>query len=248
MPKRYSFIEKLCLPLFYACSKLRHYLLASTCIVTCQADVIGHMLQQPILSGRIGKWAYALIEYDLAYEPLKYIKCQVVADFIIGHSIDQNSDESCNLVSFHPWKLFFDCLACREGLGVVLISPRGAIFEQSVHLEYFCTNNQVEYEAILFSLQILSSMGIKHVKAFGDSLLVVQQVTDMFQCFDGSLNAYLNKCLEIIALFNDFTMQHVSRDESTVANNLAQQASGFQSNLGKFSFLEKPNVLVYQTI
>ena len=29
------------------------------CIVTCQADVIKHMLQNLILSGRIGKWAYA---------------------------------------------------------------------------------------------------------------------------------------------------------------------------------------------
>jgi hypothetical protein len=64
---RYSFIEKLCLSLFYACSKLRHYFLSSTCIVTCQADVIKHMLQQPILSERISKWAYDLIEYDLAY-------------------------------------------------------------------------------------------------------------------------------------------------------------------------------------
>jgi hypothetical protein len=52
---RYSFIEKLCLSLFYACSKLRHYLLSSTCVVACQADVIKHMLQQPILSERIGK-------------------------------------------------------------------------------------------------------------------------------------------------------------------------------------------------
>jgi hypothetical protein len=52
---RYSFIEKLCLSLFYACSKLRHYLLSSTCIVACQADVIRCMLQQPILSGRIEK-------------------------------------------------------------------------------------------------------------------------------------------------------------------------------------------------
>jgi hypothetical protein len=42
---RYSFIEKLCLSLFYACSKLRHYLLSSTYIVACQADVIKHILQ-----------------------------------------------------------------------------------------------------------------------------------------------------------------------------------------------------------
>jgi hypothetical protein len=77
-----------------------------------------------------------LIEYDLAYEPLKFIKGQVVADFIVEHSIDQNSDESCNLVSIHPWKLFFDGSAYREGqgVGIVLISPREVVFEQSVHL------------------------------------------------------------------------------------------------------------------
>jgi hypothetical protein len=92
------------------------------------------MLLQPILSGRIRKWAYALIEYDLAYESLKSIKGHIVADFIIVHSVDQNGNESCNLVSICPWKLFFDGLACREGqsVGVVLVSPRGAIFEQSV--------------------------------------------------------------------------------------------------------------------
>jgi hypothetical protein len=42
---RYSFIEKLCLSLFYACSKLRHYLLSSACIVACEANVIRHILQ-----------------------------------------------------------------------------------------------------------------------------------------------------------------------------------------------------------
>jgi hypothetical protein len=116
-----------------------------------------------------------LIEYDLAYESLKSLKGQVVADFLVQHSIDQNSDESCNLVSICPWKLFFDGSTCREGqgVGIHLILPRGAVFEQSVHLEYFCMNNQAEYEAIMLGLQILSSMGIKHVEAFGDSLLVV---------------------------------------------------------------------------
>jgi ribonuclease HI len=108
-------------------------------------------------------------------------------------------------VTIHPWKLFFDGSICREGqgVGVVLISLRGAIFEQSVRLEYYCTNNQAKYEVILLGLQILSSKGIKHVEAFGDSLLVVQQIAGVFQCFDGSLNAYLEKCLKIIARFDD---------------------------------------------
>jgi ribonuclease HI len=123
-------------------------------------------------------------------------------------------------------------LACREGqgIGVVLVSSRGAIFEQSVPLEYFCTNNQAEYEAILLGLQILSSMSIKSVEVFGDSLLIMQQIASVFQCFDRSLNAYLDKYLEIVALFDDFTVQHVYRDENTLVNVLAQQASGFRSN------------------
>jgi hypothetical protein len=87
-------------------------------------------------------------------------------------------------------------------------------------------------------------MGVKHVDAFSDSLLVVQQVVDVFQCFDGSLNTYLGKCLEIIALLNDFAVQHVSRDENTATNDLAQQASGFRSNRGKFGFLKKLDFLV----
>jgi hypothetical protein len=71
---------------------------------------------------------------------------------------------------------------------------------------------------------------VKYVEAFSDLLLVVQQIAGTFQCFDGSLNTYLGKCLEIIALYDDFTVQHVSKDENTVANELVQQALGFLLN------------------
>ena len=102
---KYTFIEKLCLSLYYACTKLRHYLLSSTCIVTCQADVIKHMLQKPILSGRIGKWAYALVEYDLAYESLKSVKGQIVADFIVEHRINGEHELEVGYITCTPWKL-----------------------------------------------------------------------------------------------------------------------------------------------
>ena len=67
-------LKNLCLSLYYACTKLRHYLLSNACIVVCQTDVIKHMLQKSILSGRIGKWAYALVEYDLVCESLKSMR------------------------------------------------------------------------------------------------------------------------------------------------------------------------------
>jgi hypothetical protein len=89
-------------------------------------------------------------------------------------------------------------------------------------------------------------MDIKHVKAFGDSLLVMQQISGVYQCSDVSLNAYLDKCLEIIATFDDFTIQHIFKDENTVANDLAQQASDFWSNREKLYVLEKSDVPVFR--
>ena len=74
--------------------------------------------------------------------------------------------------------MFFDGSACDDGqeIGAVLISPSGTVFEFSNRLEEECTNNQVEYEVLLFGLEVLQSMSVKHVETFGDSLLVVQQV------------------------------------------------------------------------
>jgi hypothetical protein len=42
-------------------------------------------------------------------------------------------------------------------------------------------------------------------------------------------------------------VQHIFRDENIVVNDLAQQASSFQANRGKFGFLEKLDVLVYKS-
>jgi hypothetical protein len=99
---RYTFIEKLCLCLFYACTKCRCYLLSSHCTISVQTDVIKYKLENPIMSGRIGKLAYALIEYDLAYEPLKSMKGQVVADFIVQHWIEDTRKLDISYLTVTP--------------------------------------------------------------------------------------------------------------------------------------------------
>jgi hypothetical protein len=42
-----------------------------------------------------------------------------------------------------------------------------------------------------------------------------------------SLNAYFDRSLEIIATFDDFTVQHISRDENIVVNDLASKHQVF---------------------
>jgi hypothetical protein len=112
---RYFFIEKLCFLLYYACTKLRYYLLAS---------VIKHMLHRPILKQRLGKWAYALIEYDLVFESLKTMKGQVAPDFIIEHRVDIEHGDSLsvdiNFISCTSWKLYFDGSTCDKVLPLLL--------------------------------------------------------------------------------------------------------------------------------
>jgi hypothetical protein len=165
---RYTFLEKLCLRLFYACTKLRCYLLSSPCTISYQTVVTKYMLQNPIMSGRIGNWAYAPVEYDLAYESLKSMKGQVVADFIVEHHIDDPDEPDISYFTITPCT--FDGSVCNEGQGVaiVLMSPSNASFDFSSRLETYCTNNQA-CEGLLFSLELLDYMSVKYVKAFNDS-------------------------------------------------------------------------------
>jgi hypothetical protein len=93
---RYTPIKKLCMSLYYSFTKLRHYLLTSSCVIVSQYDVIKYMLQRPILSGRLEKWAYALVECDLRYETLRAMKGQVVVDFVVEHNVEENNN-ACNV-------------------------------------------------------------------------------------------------------------------------------------------------------
>ena len=82
-------------------------------------------------------------------------------------------------------------------------------------------------------------MGVKHVETYGDSLLVVQQVSKVCQCYNGSLNAYLDRCLDIISCFDEFVIRHIPRDSNQKADALAQQASGYNVTKKYFN-MRKP--------
>jgi ribonuclease HI len=224
---RYVHVDKLCLSLYFACSKFCHYILSNRCTVACQYDVLRNMMQRLILSERIGKWVYSLVEYDLSYEPLKAMRGQVVANFIIDHSVD--TDDTC-VIAVCLWRLFFDGSLCARGCGIgcLVVSPKGASPGLSIHLEYSCTNNQVEYEALVAGLEYLVSMGASHVEVFRDSQLVVHQINGRSQCLDGALNYYRDRCLDLIKKFDDFHIKHIQRSHNKEANELAQRAIGYE--------------------
>jgi hypothetical protein len=57
---------------------------------------------------------------------------------------------------------------------------------------------------------------------FGDSNLTMEQIIGDSQYLDGVLNSYRNKCLDIIKLFDTFSIKHIPREENSQANWLAQ--------------------------
>jgi hypothetical protein len=87
-------------------------------------------------------------------------------------------------------------------------------------------------------------MGVKHVEAYGDSLLVVKQVSKVCQCLNGFLNAYLDKCLDIISCMDEFVIYHVPREEYPRANALAQQASGYNVRI----FFPRTQTVAYSRV
>jgi hypothetical protein len=104
----------------------------------------------------------------------------------------------------------------------------------SIRLEFAYTNNQVEYESLLHGLEFLRDLGARDVDVFGDSNLIVQQIIRDSQCLDGVLNSYRDRCLDIIKLFDTFSIKHIPREETSWANWLAQQASGYIVSQGVF--------------
>lgn len=58
---RYLPMEKLCLALYAAAIKLRHYLLVTTVQIVSKVNLVRYLLHRPHLNGRLGKWALALL-------------------------------------------------------------------------------------------------------------------------------------------------------------------------------------------
>jgi hypothetical protein len=171
---RYHEMEKLCLYLFFTYTKLRHILLFAEIIVICKSDIIKHMLSAPVLKGRLGKWMFTLSEFDIRYQPTKAVKRQALADLII-----ERINTNIATLSVWAWAMYFDGSVCEDGcgIGILLVSPRGVTYSFSIRLPAPCTNNLAEYEAVHRGMELLVEDGAEAVEVFGDSKLVISQLT-----------------------------------------------------------------------
>ena len=80
------------------------------------------------------------------------------------------------------WTMRFDGSATTtsNGVGIVQSYENGDTIPLSFKLGFSCSNNAAEYEAYLTGLTITLSIGVKHMRVFGDSNLVVSQMKGDF--------------------------------------------------------------------
>jgi ribonuclease HI len=230
---RYHKIEKLCLYLFFTCTKLRHILLFAEIIVICKSDVIKHMLTAPVLKGRLRKWMFALSSFDIWYQPAKAVKGQALADLI-----EKRINTNIAKLSVHAWAMYFDGSACEDGcgIGVLLVSPRGVTYSFSVRLPAPCTNNLAEYEAVHRGMELLLEASVEAIEVFGDSKLVVSQLMKEYRCESKSLFPLWMQCHEFMTQFKYINFYWIPRSQNAEANDLAQKASGYKATIDEADF------------
>ena len=68
-------------------------------------------------------------------------------------------------------------------------------------LNFKCTNNMAEYEALLLGLKLIKSLGRIRVSVLGDSDLVIQQIKGNFLTNDPKLRSYRGTTIEILNTF-----------------------------------------------
>ena len=159
-------MEKLAFELVMATHKLKPYFQAHTVVVLTNRP-LRRAMSNPDATGRLAPWAIELSEFDIQYRPRTAIKGQVIANFIaeFTHDEDKGAEEPSQ------WSVHTDGSSNRQagGAGVVLLSPEGDVVECMIRLDFLTTNNEVEYEALVASLDLARAVGATSVVIYCDS-------------------------------------------------------------------------------
>lgn len=86
------------------------------------------------------------------------------------------------------------------------------------------TNNQSEYSALILGLKEALSRDIKQLQVYGDSLLVINQVTGQFKVKNIQLQELYKEALSLIAKFDYIVFNHVYRQFNKRADQLSNLA------------------------
>jgi ribonuclease HI len=207
-----------------ASRKLRHYFQAFHIIVP-SSQPLKDIMRNREATGRIGKWAAELNEFNIDYVHRSSIQSQALADFITDWTPGAQEEEANK--DAEAWTMFCDGSWGTFGAGAaaVLVAPSKVRTCYAIKLDFSCTNNIAEYEALLLGLRKLKAMGIRRAILKTDSQVISGLVDKSCRARDPKLEKYLDTVRRLEASFEGFSVKNIPRGENEHADLLAKSAA-----------------------
>lgn len=151
-----------------ASRKLRHYFTAHDISVPT-ALPLKDIFTNTEATGRIGKWDVELALFGPNFVARNAINSQALADFVADWTLEHPGQTE--LPPEPLWVVSTDGAwgAAGAGAGAVVQSPSGSKLLYSARLTFPCTNNTVEYEALLLGLRKARALEAQRVNVLKSS-------------------------------------------------------------------------------
>ena len=92
-------------------------------------------------------------------------------------------------------------------------------------MNFQATNNEAEYEALIYGLSLAKHLGVKLLRVRSDSKLVAEQVAGRFEAKEPRMKAYFDRALIMSRQFQSFNIEQVPRELNQRADELAKGAA-----------------------
>jgi ribonuclease HI len=206
-----------------ASRKLRHYFQAYHIIVP-SSQPLKDIMRNREATRRIGKWAAELNEFSIDYVHRSSIQSQALADFIADWTLGAQEEANKDVKA---WTVFCDGSWGTFGAGAaaVLVAPSKVRTCYVARVDFSCTNNIAEYEALLLGLRKLKAMGIRRAVLKTDSQVISGHIDKSCKARDPKLEKYLDTVRRLEASFEGFSVKNIPRGENEHADLLAKSAA-----------------------
>lgn len=114
------------------------------------------------------------------------------------------------------WQLYFDGASQTSlkgnlitGEGFFLVSLQMYVLPHAFPLSEQCASYATEYNSLLIGMKITHELSARHLKAYNDSILIVNQVCGKFDVHHKNFVPYHATATQIATLFKTFYIQHI---------------------------------------
>jgi ribonuclease HI len=171
------------------------------------------------------------------------IKSQIIEDFFADWGEHQYLPPAPDSTY---WRMNFDGSKMLRGLGagVVLTSPKGDKLQYVLQMHFRASNNIAEYEALVHGLKLAKEIGIQRILCFGDSDLVVHQVSGEWDTKDANMVSYRFYVQQLCGFFEGCEFHHVPRANNNEVDWLSKIGSAKKDILAGVSLeiIRKPSI------